>query len=259
MEFRFASNRPPTLRDHYFASLPAPQVHYLEQRVSAARTALFGPADHPAGYMSIHDGAVVEFFALDELAPQLEALYHAAAAAGGATSAVVKSYDARGLAAAAGRPARVAVIGVNCTAWLDTQYEAPPGFSVRSAHAGDAAILLAIGQGLFEAPDIEIPSSLEAGEVRIYELHGEPVGCGLLTPVRRGAHDALDIGVGVLPAHRGKGFGEQIVRHLKRLCLSELGAHPVCGCAVDNLASRRTLERAGFVTSHRLLEFAWAP
>jgi RimJ/RimL family protein N-acetyltransferase len=32
---------------------------------------------------------------------------------------------------------------------------------------------------------------------------------------------------------------------------------PVCGCAVENIGSRRTLERAGFLTRHRLLELVW--
>ena len=33
------------------------------------------------------------------------------------------------------------------------------------------------------------------------------------------------------------------------------GLVPTAGCAVDNPVSRRTLERAGFVADHRLLQF----
>jgi hypothetical protein len=35
----------------------------------------------------------------------------------------------------------------------------------------------------------------------------------------------------------------------------EQGLIPTAGCSADNQVSRRTLERAGFVADHRLLQF----
>ena len=99
-------------------------------------------------------------------------------------------------------------------------------------------------------------SYLDAGQVIVYELAAERVGCGVVEPVRRGA-DVFDIGVGVLPARRRRGLGEHVIRNLKVHCLRDLHVRPLCGCAVENTASRRTLERAGFLTRHRLLEFTW--
>ena len=249
---------PPELRELYFSALPEPQVHYLEKRVAAARAFhILGPAGAVAGYAAIHDGSVVEFFALEALLADLEEVFRAASARGGATSAVVKSYDALGLVAAAVRPGHVAVVGVNCTTWTDERFDPPQGFAPRAGNASDGDFLRAIGPGLFETPD-EIPRHLGAGEITVYELDGKPAGCGVLTPVRDGA-DVFDIGVGVLPSWRRKGLGEHIVRHLKMHCLHELHVRPVCGCAVENVASRRTLEKAGFLTRHRLLAFRWGP
>lgn len=249
---------PPELRELYFRALPEPQVHYLEQRVAAARVFQFlGSTGAITGYVAIHDEAVVEFFAVDALLPSLGEVFRAASARGGATSAVVKSYDALALVAATSRPAQIATLGVNCTTWSDERFEPPPGFAPRGGNAGDRDFLLAIGPGLFETPD-EISRCLGAGEITVYELDGEPAGCGVLTPVRGGA-DAFDVGVGVLPAWRRKGIGELIVRHLKMHCLRELHVRPVCGCAVDNIASRRTLEKAGFLSRHRLLALKWQP
>jgi len=249
-------NPPPELRDLYFRALPEPQVHYLEQRVGASRVFRFGGiAPESAGYAAIHDGAVVEFFAGDNWLPRLSEAFYAAAAQGGATSAVVKSYDALALVAATGRHAQVMTIGVNCTTWSDERFDPPPGFVPRVGNASDQDFVIAIGPGLFEAPE-EIPGHLKAGEITVYELNEEPIGCGVLSPVRQGS-DAFDIGVGVLPAWRGKGLGEHIVRHLKVHCLHDLQVRPVCGCAVENIASRRTLEKAAFLSKHRLLEFTW--
>jgi GNAT superfamily N-acetyltransferase len=248
----------PELRELYFRSLPEPQVHYLEQRVAAARAFhVLDPAGAVTGYAAIHDGSVVEFFALEALLPSLGEVFYAASARGGATSAVVKSYDALALVAATARPGRVAAVGVNCTTWSEERFDPPQGFTPRAGNASDADFLRAIGPGLFETPD-EIPRHLDAGEITVYELDGKPAGCGVLTPVRDGA-DVFDIGVGVLPLWRRKGLGEHIVRHLKMRCLRELHVRPVCGCAVENIASRRTLEKAGFLTRHRLLEIRWEP
>jgi GNAT superfamily N-acetyltransferase len=257
MDFEMVpADRPPhDLRERYWETLGEPQVHYLEQRVACARHFVLGPAASPVGYMAIDDGAVVEFFALDAALPSLSEIFHAAAEQGGATSAVIKSYDPLALAAAAGRLARVTTIGVNCTTWSDERFEPAMGFAARPGRADDLAVLHGIGPGLYERPD-EMSHDLQAGRITIYEQDSAPVGCGVLSPVREGG-DALDIGVGVLPAWRRKGVGEQIVRRLKLICLRERRMRPVCGCAIENIGSRRTLERAGFLTRHRLLELSW--
>ncbi len=257
LEIALCDGPPSDLRASYFESLPAPQVHYLEARVTLARTLRLGPSDAPLGYMAIDDGAVVEFYATDALLPQLNEVFQAAAAHGGAGSALIKSYDALALVAASGRAVRVTTVGVNCTAWIDDRFEPPSGFTSRLAGATDFSFLTELSPGLFERPEMEIPGHLAAGEITIYELGATPIGCGICTPVRAGA-DAFDLGVGVHPDRRRRGLGEQIIRHLKRRCLTELGVWPTCGCAVENIASRRTLERAGFLTQHRVLELRWA-
>ena len=136
------------MRELYFRSLPEPlrNSHYLEQRVAAARVFhIVGPTGAISGYAAIHDGAIVEFFAVDALLPQLGEVFHAAAARGGATSAVLKSYDALALAAATHRPAHVATLGVACTTWSDERFDPPPGFAPRAGTTRDEDLLLAIG------------------------------------------------------------------------------------------------------------------
>jgi hypothetical protein len=246
---------PPDLRRQYFGSLGEPQVHYLEQRVARGSVYAIGRADSPLGYMVIHDGAVVEFFVLNAALPSLSELFYEAASQGGATSAVIKSYDPLALAATAGRPTRMTTIGINCTSWSDEQFEPPAGFEARPGQSDDVLLLEGIGPGLWERHE-EMSLDLRAGRIIVYEQNGAPVGCGVLSPVNEGAA-VLDVGVGVLPAWRRKGMAEQIVRHLKLVCLRERRMRPVCGCAVENNASRRTLERAGFLSRHRLLEMIW--
>jgi GNAT superfamily N-acetyltransferase len=55
-----------------------------------------------------------------------------------------------------------------------------------------------------------------------------------------------DIYMEVDERYRGRGYGGYLVQELKRVC-RELGSVPCARCNLDNVASRRTLQKAGFV------------
>ncbi len=61
-----------------------------------------------------------------------------------------------------------------------------------------------------------------------------------------------DIFMEVSPTVRRQGYGSFLVQELKRVCY-EAGKKPTARCSPDNLASRRTLEKAGFLPCGRLL------
>jgi len=109
-----------------------------------------------------------------------------------------------------------------------------------------------VDRAFFADPDITA-DLIRRGGLLLYRRGGEILGCGLAEPVIPGRAD-VDIGMVVAPAHRGHALGAYIIAHLKRACL-ERGERPICGHHVDNLASQRSLERAGFASRHRLVEF----
>jgi len=61
-----------------------------------------------------------------------------------------------------------------------------------------------------------------------------------------------DIYMDVTETHRGRGFGSYLVQELKRIAY-ELGAVPAARCNPDNIASRKTLQKAGFVPFAHIL------
>ncbi|HLJ53708.1 MAG TPA: GNAT family N-acetyltransferase [Chthonomonadaceae bacterium] len=61
-----------------------------------------------------------------------------------------------------------------------------------------------------------------------------------------------DIYMAVRESKRRMGYGSYLVQELKRVCY-EAGKRPSARCSPDNLASRRTLERAGMHVCGRLL------
>ncbi len=52
---------------------------------------------------------------------------------------------------------------------------------------------------------------------------------------------------------RRRGFGAYLVQELKRICRDELGSIPCARCSPANIASRKTLQKAGFVPCAHIL------
>jgi GNAT superfamily N-acetyltransferase len=97
---------------------------------------------------------------------------------------------------------------------------------------------------------------------RVFAHAHEPVGAwgvaydGALVATGGLAHHYnppfADVYMEVAPAVRRRGVGSWLVQELKRIC-REAGGVPAARCHVDNLASRRTLERAGMRPCARLV------
>jgi GNAT superfamily N-acetyltransferase len=61
-----------------------------------------------------------------------------------------------------------------------------------------------------------------------------------------------DVYMGVAETARRQGFGSYIVQEVKRVCY-QAGRRPAARCNPDNIASRKTLQKAGFLPCGRLL------
>lgn len=61
-----------------------------------------------------------------------------------------------------------------------------------------------------------------------------------------------DLYMAVHEGHRRRGFGSYMIQELKRICY-EMGKIPAARCNISNVASRRTMEKAGMRPCCRLL------
>jgi hypothetical protein len=61
-----------------------------------------------------------------------------------------------------------------------------------------------------------------------------------------------DLYMEVREGYRQRGFGSYLVQELKRICY-EMGKIPAARCGVSNIASRRTMEKAGLLPCGRIL------
>ena len=102
----------------------------------------------------------------------------------------------------------------------------------------------------------------EADKERLFEHKHEPCGDWMIDSdaVAVATGGALfhynppygDLFMEVHESYRRRGFGSYLVQELKRICY-EMGKRPAARCNVSNVASRKTLEKAGLLPCGRIL------
>ncbi len=118
----------------------------------------------------------------------------------------------------------------------------PPGASVRRATPDDAAQLLSHELDADAHWVVEVERTV-AGAGGVLFHYNRPYG---------------DIYMKVAEPFRRRGFGSYLVQELKRVCY-EQGNIPAARCNPTNVASRKTLQKAGLVPCGHILSGAVAP
>jgi GNAT superfamily N-acetyltransferase len=243
----------PSLRTEYLDLLPQPQELFVENLVATGTCWSIGRDDREIGYAVIHGAeTLVELHVRTAELRCVAAAFEALAGARGVRRILAKSFDPTLMFVALLRPRQVRTTGLLYRVIVEADFAADAGIGVRAATPNDLALLLRLGADFFDGP-AEIEDYIAAGGLMIYEAGDGALGAGVMKRVVSGRDD-VDIGMVVDPGRRRRGNGAYIVAHLKSYCLAK-GWRPICGCAVHNLASRRTLERAGFASRHGLVEF----
>jgi len=206
------------------------------------------------GYAVTGDGVLLEFFAGSPALEERLAAFDAVIAASGVRSLLAKSFDHHVLAMARHRAGPLETVGALFRIRLPVARPAAPPLRARPARPDDLPGVLGLDPAFFD--DAEEPafyaSSREAELVLFHGEDGTLAGCGLSRTVVEGRPD-VDIGMAVAPVWRRRGVGAAIVEAMKNR-VEARGGRAICGCDIDNLASRRCLERAGFIARHSLLE-----
>jgi GNAT superfamily N-acetyltransferase len=251
IEIAPAREIPPDLQRAYLDSLAEPSELYQQNQVRRGRAFLIRVDGETVGYAAFDADTMVELYLCDSALTRGEELFDAALATAQATAAVCQTFDALMLTLALRSPAKVRVGGHLFRRCGDVDFQADPSIAARLAIAADAPGILDVDD--FWSDRQELAGYIAVGGAWVYE-HATAglLGCGVITRVVEG-RSAMDVGMMVAPAHRRRGYGAYIIRHLKAHVVAQ-GLRPIAGCAADNLGSRRTLERAGFVRSHAILD-----
>jgi RimJ/RimL family protein N-acetyltransferase len=102
----------------------------------------------------------------------------------------------------------------------------------------------------YRAPGAALRKREPEGDWMLLEAGGEVAGTGgILYHYNR---PYGDIWMEVAETFRRRGFGTYLVQELKRIC-REGGSVPCARCNTENVASRKTLQKAGFVPCAHML------
>jgi len=246
-----SSSHPSELRVKYLDSLIEPQEYYVESLVSEGVTLTYGDI----AYAVVTDDVLVEIYTVPEYSYKLIELFRLVVEQCEIKTVLCKSYDTQLLYAALSRDAKVTTEGYLFRRIVDVTHErAVDGVFFRTANNSDVEAVMKINDGFFQSID-EIHDYRNCDGLFVLEARQGIVGCGIGKAVITERVD-VDIGMLVARAHRNRGFGCHIVRCLKDHFLRE-GLRPICGCAASNIASKRALEKAGFVSDHRLISISY--
>ncbi len=245
------SVKPSRLRAEYLSSLAEPQEYFVELMVQQGITVTCDDTT----YAVIHNDNLVELYCTELSTERGVKLLHQLFDDRLISTVLCKSYDSQLLNAALSRDAKVSTV-----AYLFRRTVAVPrpaldaGMLFRAAVITDVEAIMAFNDGFFESVD-ELSGYLNRDGLFVLEWHEEIVACGTGTAVVPGERD-IDVGVLVSVKHRNHGLGHVVVHAVKEHYLAR-GFRPICGCAVRNLASKRVLEKAGFISEHRLLSIQY--
>lgn len=241
------------LRASYLDSLAEPQDMYSESLIRGAANYVLGKESEPVGHFAISDaGTLLEFHVIDErlAQPAFDKIFREHLV----ERALCKSSDSRLLAFCRLRAKCERPIAFLFTTVDDVSVPENAKFRVRAAQRADLYQIVAIDDGFFDTVG-EILDHIENSRLLLYEEDQELIACGLLQPVIEG-RIYRDLGMLVKPSRRRQGIGTHVIRHLKAACLDQ-GLRPICCCDIENTASRRCLQAAGFRSWHRIVEFAF--
>jgi len=241
-------------RVQYLEALAQCQNLYLELMVEESESYMVYHTGVPIGYfIKTPDHKLVEFFLFDEFLLHAHALFSHILKAYSIVSVYCKSFDAIILDCCIVRSMKYTFAGMLFRDCIPAQSFSSQGYSIRLATEQDYDYLLQQEDGLYETPE-ELRRFLYGGNITLFEKENLLYGCGYLIKVHYN-RDCYDIGMWVNPLCRRRGVATTIISYLKEMCLNN-GWTPICACAYDNVASQRTLERNGFVSKYKLLEFA---
>ncbi len=251
------------LRQAYLASLAAPFDGMWEAFANMSRHREIRSAGERAGYFCVNDeGQLLQFHVtapFENAAPEI-------------FSTVVAREEVRGAMVSTADPLFLSLcldlhrqVEVHTYLYRDHQRgEAPPAAAAEASldvvEAGELDEVAELQRGsLDQDPGDWLVGYLEnliaRRELYALRAQGEILGTGEAR-VSDSQPPFADLGVITLRRHRGRGVASHILWRLKQLCYQRRLV-PICSTTADNVAARRAIAKAGFVSRHRILKVAF--
>ncbi len=242
-----------SFRLEYLNKLPEFQELYLELLVKDSDLFNIIIDDNTTGYAAkTNENILIEFYLKDNFISGCENIFKSVMEELSISKIYCKSFDFLLLNCCLVSNYPYKLIGSLYRDYFEKENFFKNELKIRIAEITDYEFLLQQKDGLYDSPE-ELEYFIKGKNILMFFKNEKLAGCGYLIKV----HDEFkfyDIGMWVNPDFRKQGIATQIISYLKIFCIQN-NWEPICGCAIENIASQNTLENNGFYSKHKLIEF----
>ena len=241
------------LRNEYLSQLVEPQELYLEMMIWNAESIGIEIENQIAGYVQVKENVLLEYFIRNQFLPVNDIIFSQLLNEFEIKSIYCKSFDQLLLTSTLPYIKKRIEIGYHFRDFDDSKpFIEDESISTRFGILDDIPVLETFMKDIFN--DIEeLQMVIKNNNLIIFEKDDAIIGFGIFQKTVPN-FNWFDIGMAVKPEFRKKGVGTYIISYLKNYCIQR-GWKPTCGCDIKNIASKRTLEKAGIYSKHKLYEF----
>jgi predicted acetyltransferase len=244
------------LRTSYLSSLPEFQELFLELMIGDSDYYLLQLENKVMGYAIRNcEGILIEFYVIDRYVRISHEFFKQVIKDLAIQVVYCKSFDSLLLSNCLLSSCSYSLVGVLYRDYTEPQIQIDPEMLMQQADLSSVNLLMNQDDSIKELFETEqqLTDFIQNEHVFEFYKNSELVGCGMV--LRTNVEwDYCDLGVWVHPQKRGKSMGAQIIIQLREFALQNQ-MKPSCGCAIENLASQKTIEKSGFVSKHKLISF----
>lgn len=243
-------------RTNYLNSLPEFQELFIELMINDSDYYILMTDNKEIGYtITNNERVLIEFHVFEKFLPDSHDFFKQVLGDLSITDIYCKSFDSLLLSNCLLSSLPYSVIGVLYREYVESLISLDLAIKMKKADFTSVGLLLKQDDSIKELFETEqqLIGFIQNENVFEFYKNDEFIGCGMI--IRTNSNwNFCDLGVWVKPSKRGNSFGSQIIINLRELAISE-NMIPSCGCAIDNIASKKIIEKSGFVSKYKMINF----
>ncbi|NHJ85706.1 MAG: GNAT family N-acetyltransferase, partial [Asgard group archaeon] len=209
---------------------------------------IFQADNNEIGYaIRNNDGVLIEFYVLDKYIPNSNEFFRQVLKDLSITDIYCKSFDSLLLSCCLVNTLPYSILGLLYRDYVEVLIKKDSNIVMKRADLSSVGLILRQDDSIKELFETEQQLTDFIKNENVFEFYKneEFIGCGM-TIRTHPDWSFCDLGVWVNPSKRGNAFGSQIILNLREYSIKN-NLKPSCGCAIENKASQKTIEKSGFV------------